>query len=734
MTDSGVCFTGRLLKRGGSGKSILATPWSWNDRFFEFNEDGSCTYWQRPDKNTEKARLRVQNWRELNAAETLKIQKPNCIVFFDSENHKFFVQASSVDELHTLKKSLERCTGAKYKGKPPLEAMLESVWSLADKDGDGKLSLSEIQVLANQMNFGIPPKRLATLFKEHDKDNSKHLDFKEYKTLMLEVNKTVAVEQLLQNIAKNSSGAKPGLLEMEDVHKLLEGQGDVKDLEETRAILNKLTNSIAGVKNDPQTDAYVLQCLLTREENTAIPLKAEVTQDMTQPLAHYFVNSSHNTYLTGDQLTSSSSAEMYRIALEHGCKCVELDCWDGPKGEPCIYHGHTMTSKITFKEVIATINEYAFVYSPYPVILSLENHCSVPQQDRMAQYMVEIFGDAIYRGEGNGLVDAMPSPEALKHKVLLKGKRLPKPKPDEEPVETDDDDDSDSSDDEGPEKKKEVKKKEKPPKVSEALSDIIYLSAGNKKKQQVLWDQGTSMLPGSEACQMISLAEGKFKKLSNDAKLKETIIDYHTRHFTRTYPAGTRVNSSNYNPMPMWGTGSQVVALNFQSLDTPYRLNSALHKVNGNCGYVLKPETMLKPFPPSPKYAVKLTVLSAHHLPKPGQSQKGEVIDPYVIVTLMKSNGEEETMTTKTVNDNGFNPSWNEGSTMYSEDPNCDMFLLEVWDSDNLKSEFIAYAACTVSKLREGVRYVHLFGAGGKPIRSSCGQAGILIDFQKTLL
>lgn len=43
-----------------------------------------------------------------------------------------------------------------------------------------------------------------------------------------------------------------------------------------------------------------------------------------------------------------------------GCRCVELDIWDGSDGEPVIYHGYTLTSKILFKDAIQAIKDYAF--------------------------------------------------------------------------------------------------------------------------------------------------------------------------------------------------------------------------------------------------------------------------------------------------------------------------------------------------------------------------------------
>lgn len=169
---------------------------------------------------------------------------------------------------------------------------------------------------------------------------------------------------------------------------------------------------------------------LMSDDNAIIPSeKFDLNSDMDQPLSHYFINSSHNTYLTGHQLTGRSSVEIYRQCLLGGCRCIELDCWNGRSDdEPIITHGYTVVTDVPLKEVLEAIAESAFKTSHYPVILSFENHCSNKQQlAKMAKYCRQIFGEMLLTEPlpSHPLKPGvpLPSPNLLLKKIIIKDKK-----------------------------------------------------------------------------------------------------------------------------------------------------------------------------------------------------------------------------------------------------------------------------------------------------------------------
>lgn len=99
-----------------------------------------------------------------------------------------------------------------------------------------------------------------------------------------------------------------------------------------------------------------------------------------------------------------------------------------------VFHKSTLTSRVSLRSVLEAIAECAFPptlggtcgrASLYPVILSLECHCSLDGQEKMAALFVEVYGERLYRGNPNML----ETPLSLQGKVIVKGKRSGLPLP-----------------------------------------------------------------------------------------------------------------------------------------------------------------------------------------------------------------------------------------------------------------------------------------------------------------
>ncbi|KAM8861888.1 1-phosphatidylinositol 4,5-bisphosphate phosphodiesterase gamma-2 isoform 3-T3 [Synchiropus picturatus] len=197
------------------------------------------------------------------------------------------------------------------------------------------------------------------------------------------------------------------------------------DLNKVRELMTTFIDDTMRKTNDPEfTVSEFLGFLFSKENSIWEEKFSEINHlDMNHPLSHYWISSSHNTYLTGDQLRSESSTEAYVRCLRLGCRCVELDCWEGP-GEPIIYHGWTRTTKIKFEDVVHAINKHAFATSEFPVILSIEEHCPLDQQRQMARIFKEVFGDKLLTEPVDQMADQLPTPTQLKGKIILKHKKL----------------------------------------------------------------------------------------------------------------------------------------------------------------------------------------------------------------------------------------------------------------------------------------------------------------------
>ena len=79
--------------------------------------------------------------------------------------------------------------------------------------------------------------------------------------------------------------------------------------------------------NDSNTEGYDIFLKHLTDPSHAIP--TPITTDTSHQISQYFISSSHNTYLTGNQLWGKSDVGAYKEVLKRGCRCIEIDVWDG---------------------------------------------------------------------------------------------------------------------------------------------------------------------------------------------------------------------------------------------------------------------------------------------------------------------------------------------------------------------------------------------------------------------
>lgn len=268
--------------------------------------------------------------------------------------------------------------------------------------------------------------------KEREELDVDILTFEKFQRLYNKICPRTEVQELFVKL----SGQKEYLTKERLINFLNEEQRDPRlneilfpffDSQRIVALLKKHENDIKYQEDGKMSGDGFLRFLMSDENPPVFLDRIEMFMDMDQPLCHYYINSSHNTYLTGRQYGGKSSSEIYRQVLLSGCRCIELDCWDGTgenKGEPIITHGKAMCTDVFFKDVLVQIRDTAFARSDFPVVLSFENHCSKSNQLKMAKYCMDIFGDMLLsKPFEDAPLDpgvSLPSPNRLRKKILIK--------------------------------------------------------------------------------------------------------------------------------------------------------------------------------------------------------------------------------------------------------------------------------------------------------------------------
>ncbi|XP_026330630.1 1-phosphatidylinositol 4,5-bisphosphate phosphodiesterase isoform X2 [Hyposmocoma kahamanoa] len=474
---------------------------------------------------------------------------------------------------------------------------------------------------------------------------------------------------------------------------------------------------------------------LMSDENAPVFLdRLDNYMEMDQPLAHYYINSSHNTYLSGRQFGGKSSVEMYRQVLLAGCRCVELDCWDG-KGEdeePIITHGMAMCTDILFKDVIYALRDTAFVTSDYPVILSFENHCCKAQQYKLAKYCDEILGDLLLKEPlpeyplEPGV--PLPPPSALKRKILIKNKRL-KPEVEKQELELfrqgqfviEDEEKEDASAVAIPDKKPEEIVAEAAAASDDAPPPVAYTGSTTNVHPWL-----SSMVNYAQPIKFQSFEEAdrrnihhnmsSFAETTGMSYLKSQAIDfvnYNKRQMSRIYPKGTRADSSNYMPQVFWNAGCQMVSLNFQTSDLPMQLNQGKFEYNGNCGYLLKPDFMRRadrsfdPFADAPVDGVIAAQCAVQVIA--GQFLSDKKIGTYVEVDMygLPSDTIRKEFRTRMVPSNGLNPVYNEEPFLFRKVVLPDLAVLRfgVYDENG---KLLGQRILPLDGLQAGYRHISL--------------------------
>ena len=353
--------------------------------------------------------------------------------------------------------------------------------------------------------------------------------------------------------------------------------------------------------------------------------------DLDNPLTDYFINSTHNTYLTGHQIHGKAKASMYSRAVLNGYRLVELDCYNGDNDNIKVTHGYTLVGEVNAKDILIELRNNSFKNSDLPVILCIENHLDQKHQ----KVLVDLFNDILkdlYIFPQNPIPEFLPNLNDLKRKFLIKcgGPRISQDKV-KEPI-----------------KRKKKRRKESinsnyyrnhnilrkatvfyktiVPEIKKKNQDYLLLNQketlltkiihnGENNDDKDLDEENENEviietldkirgLNGTkfnfkeiekmnyQPWEMVTLKCNKCLSYSSTFDKRVKMINFSKNTLIKVYPQN--FDSTNYNIIQWWLLGANIAALNIQAnLDDFTLYDKVFFLQNKNLGFVKKPDKLL---------------------------------------------------------------------------------------------------------------------------------------------
>ncbi|KAF2251038.1 PLC-like phosphodiesterase [Trematosphaeria pertusa] len=529
------------------------------------------------------------------------------------------------------------------------------------REEDESMDLPGIIQLCRSLHINCSEHTLRTYFDKADTDRKGYLTQSQFLYFVRRLKERKDIKQIYKQFTPEPHSG----MDMQTFFAFLRREQGVDvdaDVEHWTATFEKYARASTRSSKTTPTDGGEIplpltmnfpafQTYLTSEVNSIFKPNSP-TLHHTRPLNEYYISSSHNTYLLGRQVVGESSTEAYIAALQKGCRCLEIDCWDGINDKPIVSHGRTFTKSILFRDVIKVVDKYAFDATPYPLILSLEVHCCTAQQQEMVNIMGEEFGDKLVLQPLDWDSMILPSPEDLKHRILIKVKAAAEEldvkalanelsnrkrersfsSPWSRPVQLNDNFIPNSPLISSPPSMSPPERTTTfwasprtsttstnntaltPALISSAEdSDSPHATAAEDKDKRRTKKSKTSNIikmlgdlgvytrgikfmdfaahDANTFNHVISFNERVFDRLTRPgAREKQLLEEHNMRCLMRVYPGGFRINSSNFDPLRFWRRGVQMCALNWQTYDLGQQLNEAMFAGGDDrTGYVLKP-------------------------------------------------------------------------------------------------------------------------------------------------